>query len=68
MQHESYASRPDPCENRNFVGGKALSGETGPHTGFRLCLLAMGWLKAVFFFFPRDISKSYFVCGVFGSS
>ena len=25
------------------------SGETGPHIGFRLCLLAMGWLKAVFF-------------------
>lgn len=54
MQHESYASRPDPCENRNFVGGKALSGETGPHIGFRLCLLAMGWLKAVFFFSSHE--------------
>lgn len=72
MQHESRASRPDPCETGTVVlVAKALSGVAGPYVGFRLCLLAVASsprLMAVFLFFPRDISESYNVCAVFGSS
>ena len=69
MQHESCASRPDPCKIGSvLLVAKALSGTAGPYVGLRLCLLAVGSsprLMAVFLFSPRDISESYDVCAVF---
>ena len=53
MQHESYASRPDPCENRNFVGGKEVGRD---RTAYRLSpvLTCHGMVEGGFIFSSHE--------------